>query len=152
MVLREVGISSLVNMSTQLRGVLPLVGVDDLRAGNLDLPQALRGIEAQTPQIILSHNPRILPLLQERDCLILSGHTHAGQVHLPFTKFRMRPTGIMKAARGFTSIRVWEACTSRCVFAARRKFRFLPCGEQRRRCLKVLASVRNAGTRITNEY
>jgi predicted MPP superfamily phosphohydrolase len=91
LLLRGANITPLVNASTRLREMLPLVGVDDLRAGTLDLPKALRGVAAEAAQIILSHNPRILPLLTQRNCLILSGHTHAGQVHLPFTNFRMRP-------------------------------------------------------------
>jgi predicted MPP superfamily phosphohydrolase len=91
LMLRQANITSLVNTSTRLRGVLPLVGVDDLRAGTLDLPKAVRGVADDAAQVILSHNPRILPLLTQRNCLILSGHTHAGQVALPFTNFRMRP-------------------------------------------------------------
>jgi predicted MPP superfamily phosphohydrolase len=91
LLLRQSNITPLVNASTRLRETLPLVGVDDLRAGTLDLPKALRGVPPGAAQIILSHNPRILPLLRERNCLVLSGHTHAGQVHLPFTNFRMRP-------------------------------------------------------------
>ncbi|HEX8236939.1 MAG TPA: metallophosphoesterase [Abditibacteriaceae bacterium] len=91
LMLRQANITPLVNASTRLRDVLPLVGVDDLRAGTLNLPKAMRGVPAQAAQIILSHNPRILPLLTGRTCLILSGHTHAGQVHLPLTNFRMRP-------------------------------------------------------------
>jgi predicted MPP superfamily phosphohydrolase len=91
LMLRHANITPLVNASTRLRDVLPLVGVDDLRAGKLDLPKALHGVATNEAQVIMSHNPRILPLLTGRNCLILSGHTHAGQVHLPFTNFRMRP-------------------------------------------------------------
>jgi len=90
--LQGVGVVPLVNQSTSIRDVLPLIGLDDMRAGEPDLKRAFAGIENDEAQIVLSHNPRILPLLANRNCLILSGHTHAGQVHLPFTNFRRRPT------------------------------------------------------------
>ncbi|MDF2440179.1 MAG: uncharacterized protein JWN98_1163 [Abditibacteriota bacterium] len=89
--LQGAGVATLVNQSTLIRDVLPVVGLDDLRAGRPDLPRAFAGIEQDDAQVVLSHNPRILPRLADRNCLILSGHTHAGQVHLPFTNFRRRP-------------------------------------------------------------
>jgi uncharacterized protein len=95
--LHDAGAVPLVNASTQLRGDLPLVGVDDLRAGKLLLPQAFSGISPDEAQIVLSHNPRVTPLIQHRNALVLSGHTHAGQVHLPLTNFRMRPSDMSRS-------------------------------------------------------
>jgi predicted MPP superfamily phosphohydrolase len=90
--LKTAGIKPLVNDNVRLRGTLPLAGLDDLRAGQPRLRQALRGIEPGEPHVILSHNPRLFSLLTQRNCLVLAGHTHGGQVHLPLTDFRRRPS------------------------------------------------------------
>lgn len=88
--LQRCGVRVLTNSSTRLRG-LPLIGLDDLRVGRTDIGQACHDIEQVQAQIILSHNPRLLPLLNTRNALVLSGHTHSGQVHLPFSRYRRRP-------------------------------------------------------------
>ena len=88
--LQACGVRILVNSSTRLRG-LPLIGLDDLRVGRIDVRRACEGIQEDEAQIVLSHNPRVLPLLNRRNALVLSGHTHSGQVHLPFSRYRRRP-------------------------------------------------------------
>ena len=88
--LERCGVRVLNNSSTRIRE-MPLIGLDDLRVGHIDLPQACAEIEDFEAQIILSHNPRVLPLFKERNALVLAGHTHSGQVHLPFSRFRRRP-------------------------------------------------------------
>ena len=83
------GARVLVNSSTRFRG-LPFVGLDDLRVGRINIRQACANVAPDEAQIVLSHNPRVLPLLRDRNALVLSGHTHGGQVHLPL-KWRHRP-------------------------------------------------------------
>jgi uncharacterized protein len=51
------------------------VGVDDLAA-------TLRKVPEGEPVILLAHEPDILPRVPERVSLVLSGHTHGGQVRL----------------------------------------------------------------------
>lgn len=89
--MRAAGITLLLNRGVRLRGALPLIGLDDLRAGRPQVRAACAGVASDEAQIILSHNPRLVWLLAQRNCLILSGHTHGGQVHLPLTTFRRRP-------------------------------------------------------------
>ena len=88
--LESVGVQSLLNSSARPRG-LALIGVDDLRAGRPEWRTACQGIGRSEAQVILSHNPRLLSVFAGRNCLMLSGHTHSGQVHLPFTSFRRTP-------------------------------------------------------------
>ena len=88
--LQECGVRVLTNSSTRLCG-LPLVGLDDLRVGRVDVRAACETVMPDEAQIILSHNPRVLPLLNNRNALVLSGHTHSGQVHVPFSRYRRRP-------------------------------------------------------------
>jgi len=92
--LATAGVVSLRNKSTLLDGILPLIGLDDLRGGRPLVHKALKGIDPSAPQIIMSHNPRLMLELRHRNALILSGHTHGGQVHLPFTNFRVRPRDV----------------------------------------------------------
>jgi hypothetical protein len=89
--LAEAGVQILINRAVRLRQVLPLIGLDDLRAGRPDVKTACHGIASNEAQVILSHNPRIFPRVAERNCLLITGHTHGGQVHLPLTDFRRRP-------------------------------------------------------------
>lgn len=61
-----------------------LAGIDDFLY-RADLPRAVRGIPKGTPTLLLSHNPSIIEDAAELGLsLVLSGHTHGGQVRLPF--------------------------------------------------------------------
>ncbi|MFZ0921753.1 MAG: metallophosphoesterase, partial [Candidatus Acidiferrales bacterium] len=62
---------------------LCLAGIDDFLY-RADLPRAVRGIQAGTPTVLLSHNPGIIEHAAHMGInLVLSGHTHGGQVRLP---------------------------------------------------------------------
>lgn len=77
--------------------VLHLVGVEDLWSRVCDIDQALDGLPPTAPCIVLAHNPRTVERLNGRRCdLMLSGHTHGGQIHLPGLG---RPTLGRKARR-----------------------------------------------------
>ena len=89
-ILARAGVVSLLNKNTRLPQGLPLIGVDDLRAGWPDIRAATAATSMNEAQLVLSHNPRLALLLRDRNALILSGHTHGGQVALP-TKFRVAP-------------------------------------------------------------
>ncbi len=63
---------------------LYVAGIDDYGYG-ADLPRALRGIPPGAPTVLLAHNPRIIRRAARNGVsLVLSGHTHGGQVNLPF--------------------------------------------------------------------
>jgi predicted MPP superfamily phosphohydrolase len=63
---------------------LHVAGVDDLWSRRCDLDQALSGLDQETPRVVLAHNPRTIERLEGRRCdVMLSGHTHGGQVDLP---------------------------------------------------------------------
>ena len=74
------------NASLSLPGYphLWLAGVDDPVEGQPDLDAALAGIPAEATVILLSHNPDLaFTETAQRAALVLSGHTHGGQVRLP---------------------------------------------------------------------
>lgn len=64
---------------------LYLAGVDDVTEGRPRIHHALDDVPPAAPVILLSHNPDILesPRIGRVD-LVLSGHTHGGQIVLPF--------------------------------------------------------------------
>lgn len=64
-----------------------LVGIDDLWWGADDLSAGMRHIPARDPKILLCHNPVGIRLAAtHRIDLVLSGHTHGGQVRLPLLR------------------------------------------------------------------
>ena len=86
-VLAEAGIDCLVNehrLLTRDNQTLCLAGVDDWRRGDPDVRAALAGVDPATPRILLCHNPDAAEDLPGdlRIDVMLSGHTHGGQVHL----------------------------------------------------------------------
>ncbi|MGH9327653.1 MAG: metallophosphoesterase, partial [Terriglobia bacterium] len=95
--LRAQGIRVLRNSHFALHSggaVLWLVGVDDLRFSSDDLPAAMRAIPADDPKILLCHNPEAIGGAAHWGIdLMLSGHTHGGQVRLPILRslYRSKP-------------------------------------------------------------
>lgn len=71
------------------KGRLCIAGVDDLRIGRPDLGKALFGVPADVPRVLLSHNPDLADekIGEERVDLMISGHTHGGQIRLPFSMY-----------------------------------------------------------------
>jgi len=69
----------------RLRGVpFTVIGVDDLITGHADPARALAGAPRGS-RLVLAHAPRTADLLRDAasPLLVLSGHTHGGQISIP---------------------------------------------------------------------
>ena len=87
-VLRRAGVTVLSNRNRMIergRAALAIAGVDDLAHGAVRFDEALEAVPDGVPVVLLSHNPDLVEYLPPgvRIDLMLSGHTHNGQLHWP---------------------------------------------------------------------
>ncbi|AWN23564.1 metallophosphoesterase [Deinococcus irradiatisoli] len=88
------GLRVLRNEGLLLRPDLYLGGVDDLYWGHPDAEAALRNAPepVDAARLLMSHNPDYLMHLPPTVGLVLSGHTHGGQVRLPIIGAPVAPS------------------------------------------------------------
>jgi predicted MPP superfamily phosphohydrolase len=81
-------ITMLNNANTTIRrgaDAIQLAGIDDWSWNGTDWRRAYYGLDRKLSSILLSHQPIVLDLDEAQAAsLILSGHTHGGQIDLPF--------------------------------------------------------------------
>lgn len=73
-----------------------LIGLDDYLEGNLDLDSAFNFDDDSTYKILLSHEPDVLDRLPKAPNLMLSGHSHNGQVRVPLAGAIYKTVGAKK--------------------------------------------------------
>jgi predicted MPP superfamily phosphohydrolase len=132
--LERLGVRMLINEAIEVRRGRDstwVIGVDDPHYyGCDDLPAALRNVPSEAFKILLVHTPEIITEAEASGVdLYLCGHTHGGQVCLPFigpiitnancSEPIHRECGCTKRYKGIR-IPVWGHQASRCGFVRRR--------------------------------
>ncbi len=69
-----------------------LLGVDDVWEGKPSVEKACEGVPSDAVKILLCHEPDYADIAREYSIVLqLSGHSHGGQIRVPFTKIAYYP-------------------------------------------------------------
>jgi predicted MPP superfamily phosphohydrolase len=78
-----------------------VAGLEDMATPRpFDLPGTLAQTDKRAPIILLNHSPDIFPQVPNQVALTLAGHTHGGQVYIPFIGRPIVPIHYKKYAYG----------------------------------------------------
>jgi predicted MPP superfamily phosphohydrolase len=93
--MRDAGIEMIENEAVRLDrsgATLWLAIVGDQSSLRADPDHALAEVPADATVIVATHSPDVFPRLPDRVTLTLAGHTHAGQVNLPWLRRLWTPS------------------------------------------------------------
>lgn len=85
---------------------LSIIGIDDIVLGHPNFDLAFKGIEATDFNLFVSHAPDVVDKVKVQPIdLQLSGHSHGGQVRLPFIGAPFTPPYGQKYVKGLYSVK-----------------------------------------------
>ena len=122
---REAGINLLVNANVQLRPNVWLIGLDDPSSGWPRPDIALAGVPQDAYKIAIFHSPGYFRRMAGRVNLCLAGHTHGGQVRIPFVKPFWLPHGAKPYLEGWYEMKGSKMYVSRGIGMSNLQIRFL---------------------------
>lgn len=78
------GVELLIDQNTRLSNGLWIVGIDDLTTQAPVVDNGFAGVKPGEPALVMTHNPQMWDGFNDRECVALTGHTHGGQIDVPF--------------------------------------------------------------------
>ncbi len=81
---KEAKVQFLLNQSSSPLQGFWIIGLDDPWSGQADLAKAMKNVPTDAFRLVLFHAPAFFDRTREPFNLALAGHTHGGQVRLPF--------------------------------------------------------------------
>ncbi|HUL16748.1 MAG TPA: metallophosphoesterase [Terriglobales bacterium] len=97
----KIGVHFLLNQSMEVRPGIWLIGLDDPTFGHADLTKALVNVPSYAYRIALFHSPQFFSASAGRYDLALAGHSHGGQVRIPFLEPLWLPKGVGPYVEGW---------------------------------------------------
>jgi predicted MPP superfamily phosphohydrolase len=97
----QLGIHFLLNEAAPIRPDIWIVGLDDPSSGRPNLDVALSSVPQGAYVIAAFHSPAFFDKVADRVPLVLSGHTHGGQIRLPFVPVFWLPAGSGRYLEGW---------------------------------------------------
>ncbi len=88
-----IGVNLLVNQSRQIRDEVWLLGLDDMMTRQPDFEKANQGVPDAAYKIAFFHSPAFFNNVAGKCNLVLAGHSHGGQVRVPFINPFWLPEG-----------------------------------------------------------
>lgn len=86
---KKYGIKMLVNQSDRAADGLWFAGIDDFSDGKPDPKKTFKGIPKNAAYVMLAHEPTTICILRDKQGLLLTGHTHGGQIRIPMITANM---------------------------------------------------------------
>jgi uncharacterized protein len=128
--IREGGVEELINGVRTLRrggAALHVAGIDDVMEGNSRLDLVLGALPEEGAAILLAHEPDFADVSSAtgRFDLQLSGHSHGGQVAVPFLRRLILPPFSQRYTRGLYDVRGMIQYTNRGLGFVQARLRFL---------------------------
>ena len=95
--IKDTSIKLLQNANTKLQIAdksVYLVGIGDYSNNSHNINKAFNGVDS-TPVIVFTHSPDIFPYIPDYVNMTFAGHTHGGQVYIPFYGPLEKPTHLL---------------------------------------------------------
>lgn len=99
-ILKRTGIVDLTNKHLHIKDDLWLVGLDDELAGSPQI-DTFEGIPENRKNISIYHSPALFKSISKKTDLAFAGHSHGGQIRLPFIGSLWTPEGTNKYDSGW---------------------------------------------------
>lgn len=129
-IMKEANFELLINQHQKLynkmNDYIYICGLDDGMLGKPDPKKTLQDVEPHVFTILLAHQPDLVKTIENLPVDVqLSGHSHGGQVQLPFVGPIFTPVGATTYVEGFYQVGSTQLYVNRGIGTTRVPFRFL---------------------------